>query len=193
MAPWPWFDANAQHALLAHAGWAIGQPLGLARQRPAPLPATIAQQHCGCFVTLELAGQLRGCTGLIESHEPLATILPQLARSTAFADHRFSPLTVEEAPHMHLTISLLGPLQPLPASSSAELAAQLQPGHDGLWLSDGVHSATFLPSVWQQLPMAREFINALLAKGGWYHWPAGMSAWRYYSHSCSAPLAAQWQ
>ena len=193
MAPWPWLDANAQHALLAHAGWAIGQPLGLARQQPAPLPASIANQHCGCFVTLERDGRLRGCIGLIESHEPLAAILPQLARSAAFADHRFAPLQAAEAPQLELTINLLGPRQPLPARDSKELAAQLQPGYDGLWLSDGTHSATFLPTVWQQLPAAAEFISALLAKGGWHHWPAEMHAWRYHSHSFSAPLAAQWR
>lgn len=188
----PWLDHSSERGLLAIAGWAIAEPLGLAEQPPAALPAQLAELQCGCFVTLERGDELRGCIGQVESDEPLATILPELARRAAFGDPRFAPLRKDEVHGLTLTISLLSPRQPLEAGSSLELARQLVPGEDGLWLADAGHGATFLPSVWRHLPDPEQFIAALLRKGGWGHWPRGLRAWRYHSHAFSAPLDQQW-
>ena len=54
------------------------------------------QQRCGCFVTLKLAGQLRGCIGNLEPVGPLGESVMRNAESAAFHDHRFTPLTPEE-------------------------------------------------------------------------------------------------
>ncbi len=135
-----------------------------------------------CFVTLHDAqGELRGCIGTLQAEQPLLSALTLYARAAAFHDPRFLPLAFDELPQLTLSITLLGPLIPLPASGRQELANRLIPDSDGLVLRQGHRSATFLPSVWRQLPTQDQFISALLRKGGWSsdEWPEGIQAWRY--------------
>jgi len=47
-----------------------------------------------------------------------------------------------------------------------DLLAQLRPGVDGLILREGARKGTFLPSVWAQLPDARDFVRELKQKAG---------------------------
>jgi len=42
----------------------------------------------------------------------------------------------------------------------------LRPHVDGVVLSDGMHQATFLPQVWDQLPEPDQFLNHLCQKMG---------------------------
>ncbi|MFC3913209.1 AmmeMemoRadiSam system protein A [Pseudaeromonas sharmana] len=139
------------------------------------------EQPLACFVTLHLHGELRGCIGCLEPTGPLASSLIRYARAAAFEDPRFPPLRQSELPQCTLSLSLLGPLAPLPAGSRQELTAALTPGVDGLWLISPGHKATFLPAVWHELPGRPEFINQLLRKGGWPAgtWPEKLQAWRY--------------
>jgi hypothetical protein len=51
-------------------------------------------------------------------------------------------------------------------SSEQQLIDQLRPGEDGLIIQDGPHRATFLPSVWHQLPGPEDFIQHLKRKAG---------------------------
>jgi len=43
---------------------------------------------------------------------------------------------------------------------------KIEPGIDGLILESGTHKGTFLPSVWESLPGAKEFIEQLKLKAG---------------------------
>ena len=63
-------------------------------------------------------------------------------------------------------MSILSHPRPVPAASEAELAAALEPDRDGLILGAGRRRALFLPSVWRQLPDARDFVRHLLPKAG---------------------------
>lgn len=137
---------------------------------------------CACFVTLHDAqGELRGCIGTLQAERPLLAAVVFYASAAAFSDPRFPPLSAKELPLITVSITLLGPLTPLVASTRQELASALRPHQDGLVLQAGPHSATFLPAVWRQLPTPEQFISALLRKGGWPHegWPQGIQAWRY--------------
>ncbi len=118
------------------------------------------------FVTLKKAGQLRGCIGNLEPVGPLWQGVRDNAINAALNDYRFSPLTVEELPTVHLDISILSKAQPLSYQAPEELPAKLRPGIDGVILRDGQCSATFLPQVWEQLASAEQFLDHLCLKAG---------------------------
>jgi AmmeMemoRadiSam system protein A len=137
------------------------------------------------FVTLHLDGQLRGCIGSLEAHRPLAEDVAANAFAAAFRDPRFPPVSRAEAARLALEISVLSPAEPMHFRSEADLLAQLRPGIDGLILSDLGRRGTFLPSVWSQLPAARDFLVHLKHKAGLPadHWSATLSVERYTTES----------
>ncbi len=133
------------------------------------------------FVTLTLAGRLRGCIGTILAHRPLAEDVQANARNAAFSDPRFSPLTADEYDRVQIEVSVLTEPEPMRLTSRADALAQLQPGVDGILLSSGGHRATFLPQVWEQLPDPDAFLSALMRKAGLPadHWDARTELERY--------------
>lgn len=118
------------------------------------------------FVTLRLEGELRGCTGTLEPVRPLVCDVSHNAFRSAFGDPRFRPLGPTELPQLAIHIAVLGPLEPLAASSEAALLEALRPGVDGLVLREGSRAATFLPAVWESLPEPRSFLQHLRQKAG---------------------------
>ncbi|MBP8221801.1 MAG: AmmeMemoRadiSam system protein A [Aeromonadaceae bacterium] len=150
---------------------------------------THGQQPLACFVTLHEEGALRGCIGCLEAEQPLAAALVYFAQAAAFSDPRFPPLQETELDLCQLSISLLGPLSPIPASSRQQVLAHLIAHRDGLWLQSPGHRATFLPAVWRELPDADQFLNQLLRKGGWPidSWPSGLSAFCYQTVEFADP------
>lgn len=125
------------------------------------------------FVTLTLAGRLRGCIGSLAGYRPLAQDVQANAIAAAFRDPRFPPLRASEFPRLTLEISVLSTPQPLAYDGPQELIAKLRPGIDGVVLKRGMRRATFLPQVWEQLSEPREFLTHLCAKAGLPH-----DAWR---------------
>jgi len=139
------------------------------------------------FVTLKKNGQLRGCIGSAQAHQPLALDVPQNAFSSAFRDRRFKPLNPEELYGLDLSISVLSPSSPMTISSQDDLLNQLRPGIDGLIIEDGGKRALFLPSVWSQLPRADQFLGHLKAKAGMPadHFSPNFKAWRFIAAEIS--------
>lgn len=119
------------------------------------------------FVTLHYQGRLRGCMGRLEagSHS-LETDVRRNAHRAAFEDPRFKPLSAVEWPHLEVEVSLLDPPEPLAFVSEAAALANLQPGIDGVIFSWRHYRSTFLPQVWEQLPVAVDFMAALKRKAG---------------------------
>ncbi len=158
---------------------------GLDRSEPEPLPAGPWYESLrtprATFTTLTLVGELRGCRGTIEPRRALVEDVWTNAWSSAYDDPRFPPVTAEEIPQLAISISVLSPLEPIPARSEAELIDALEPGVDGLLLSHGPARATFLPAVWRQLPDPRDFVVQLKHKAGWPRsfWSADLRAFRY--------------
>lgn len=132
---------------------------------PEDVPAPLREPRA-CFVTLEKTGQLRGCIGTLTARRPLIREVAAMAYASAFEDPRFSPVTADEVDALVIAISVLGAPEPLPVSDEADLLAGLRPGDDGLILEDGRHRATFLPSVWEQLPEPADFVRHLKRKAG---------------------------
>ncbi len=118
-----------------------------------------------CFVTLKQDGQLRGCIGNILPVSSLRDAVVRNAQSAALRDPRFIPMRPEELAHTQIEVSLLSPMESIPADSEAAVLAALRPGVDGLLLTGGGRSAVFIPSVWEQLPGKQEFLDHLRAKG----------------------------
>lgn len=139
------------------------------------------RQPRAVFLTLRSAGELRGCTGSLEATCPLAQAVTRAAFRTALHDPRFPAVQVQELGGLEIQLSVLGPLEPLPAASQEELLAALRPGLDGLVLRDGASSGTFLPGVWKTLPAPADFVAELKRKAGLPrdHWSPTLRFQRY--------------
>jgi AmmeMemoRadiSam system protein A len=118
------------------------------------------------FVTLKIAGELRGCIGAIEARRALVADVMEHAHGAAFGDPRFPPLSRREYGQIALHISILSVPRPLRVESEGALLAQLRIGVDGLVLQEGARRATFLPSVWESVSDPSTFVRLLKRKAG---------------------------
>lgn len=143
------------------------------------------QQNRATFVTLEIQGELRGCIGTLEAHQPLVCDVAHNAHAAAFSDPRFYPLSEQEYAGLDIHISILSPAEPVQFSSENDLLAQLRPGVDGLILQDGLNKGTFLPSVWESLPDTKQFLMHLKRKAGLPidYWSDSLQVNRYTTES----------
>jgi hypothetical protein len=188
----PPVDTALGTALLAAARDAVAEALGLLAP---PVPAHPRLQEIGAtFVTLhDAAGHLRGCVGQLQATRPLIDDVRHNALAAAFGDSRFAPLDRSEWRGLHLEVSLLGPLQRLPAAATLDAAAaQLLPAVDGVVLGWRGRRSTLLPQVWQQLPDARRFLVALMRKAGLGTevWSPEIELWRYRVTAFEEPVHA---
>ncbi|PLS29875.1 AmmeMemoRadiSam system protein B [Bifidobacterium parmae] len=191
-------DESRGDVLLRLARAAIRAHLGLddeSPQSPDSVESIIAShpwldEPGASFVTLTEGGELRGCIGTLEAHQPLGRDVAEHAVDAASRDPRFLPVAAEEYPLLDVEVSILSQPEPIlvvtpewrrgddgrmtavpsehPVRSRNELERALRPGRDGLILAerDGRRRATFLPQVWEQLPNPHEFVAHLLAKAG---------------------------
>lgn len=134
--------------------------------RESSIPSEALLEARACFVTLTLAGQLRGCIGHITPTQRLYLDVVDNAVSSAFEDRRFSPLTSKDLEQVEIEISVLTLPKPLFFSSQEDLLAKLRPGVDGIILKYGRNQATFLPQVWDELSKKEEFLSQLCLKAG---------------------------
>lgn len=151
-------------AVLTLARSAIAEQLGLGRLET--LEDRSLDQPRASFVTLKQEDRLRGCVGSVHRTRALRDDVRVNAVAAAFRDPRFPPLEARELPQVSLEVSLLSAEERLEVDSEAQLIARLRPGIDGLILEYGLHRATLLPQVWQQLPDPREFLATLRHKAG---------------------------
>lgn len=165
--------------------------LGLEHQRPLEVNAgdydEALRQPRATFVTLNLAGRLRGCIGTLEARLPLVEDVALHAFGAAFQDPRFPPVRADELEHLDYHVSVLTPNEPMAIRHESDLLAQLVPGEDGLVIEQGGRRATFLPSVWSTLPEPRDFLAHLKYKAGIRDGdPGPLKAWRYHTESFGA-------
>ena len=124
------------------------------------------RQNGASFVTLTLAGELRGCIGSLEAHRPLLEDVRWNAVAAAFRDPRFAPLDEAEFARIRVEVSVLSTAEPLQFESEEHALVQLNPGLDGLILEFGRHRSTFLPQVWETLTEPASFLAHLKRKAG---------------------------
>jgi MEMO1 family protein len=136
------------------------------RPLPESLPKTL-QTPCGAFVTLKIDNRLRGCIGHIVGRKPLAETVQEMAIAAAMEDPRFSRLTKEEWPKVHIEISVMSPLR------QVSNASNVQPGRHGLYLRKGWRSGLLLPQVaseygWDRITFLEQTCRkAGLSKDAW--------------------------
>jgi AmmeMemoRadiSam system protein A len=118
------------------------------------------------FVTLTIAGELRGCIGALEPYQPLVEDVREHAVAAALEDPRFRPVSPDELDRIEIEVSRLTLPRDLEYSDSKDLLTRLRPHIDGVILRDGYHRATFLPQVWEKLPDKAEFLDNLCYKMG---------------------------
>ena len=141
------------------------------------------------FITLTKYDTLRGCTGSLEAKVPLAADVADNAYHTAFKDYRFSPLEFSELADLRIEVTVLSPQTEIMVDSERDLLESLIPHEDGLVIDDGLHRATFLPKVWEQVPEPRRFVMELKRKAGLpdEYWSNAMRAFRYHTESFAEP------
>lgn len=93
------------------------------------------------FVTLEKQAKLRGCIGYTQAVRPLYRTVAECAVKAATQDHRFSKVTTEELPDLHIEISVLTPLEEVGSLDEIEV------GRDGLMIVLGNSRGLLLPQV----------------------------------------------
>lgn len=164
------------HRSIQH-GLEHGDPLKVDLQTLTP----VLREPGASFVTLERHGQLRGCIGTLEAHQPLASDVAQNAFQSAFRDPRFPPLSKSELAGLDIHISVLSKPEPMQFSSEVDFIRQLRPGVDGVILAEGWHRGTFLPAVWEDLPEPEDFVRHLKLKAGLPpdYWSNTIKAYRY--------------
>lgn len=101
----------------------------------------LLEQKRGIFVTLKLAGRLRGCIGHILGVEPLKKSLHDMTLAAAFKDPRFPPLTLSEWASAKIHISLL--TEPVAVKSYKDIRL----GTDGIIVTQGWKKGVYLPEV----------------------------------------------
>ena len=165
----------ADAAVVAGLDGNLPQPPDLAVLPP------MLREPSGVFVTLHVSGELNGCVGSVVAREPLAVGAARYSWAAAFEDPRLPRLRWGDYHHLVIEISMLSPLSRIAVGSRAELVAALRPGIDGLYLTGAGRASAFLPSVWERLPDAAEFVRRLQLKAGllpgW--WPPDMKAYRF--------------
>ena len=139
------------------------------------------QEQRACFVTLHINGQLRGCIGSLEAWRPLIEDVAENAYAAAFRDPRFPQLTQAEYSQLEYHISILTPSEPIEFTSEQDLLNKIRPEIDGLILEDKGYRGTFLPSVWESLPTAKQFLSQLKLKAGLPadYWSETIKVYRY--------------
>ncbi len=156
--------------LLELARKTVAQRLGIVYEGSPDLEKTLNdpafEARMGTFVTLTMDKQLRGCIGNLAPDHTVRQGVQENALNAAFNDPRFPALSPDEFEKVRIEISLLTVPVKLEYNNPDELLDSLTPGVDGLIIRKGMHSSTFLPQVWEQLPDKQSFLGHLCLKAG---------------------------
>ena len=135
------FTQEEKEKMIAAARSSIYSYLGLKYDGDNSPVGVLKEKGYGVFVTLNLNGNLRGCIGRFTSPSSLHSTIREMARSAAFDDPRFPPLSKREAPEIEIEVSVLSPLKRIQSIDEFKL------GRDGIYMIKGYNHGTFLPQV----------------------------------------------
>jgi uncharacterized protein len=94
----------------------------------------------GAFTTIYFQNALRGCVGYVLPVASVYRAVAETARSAAFEDARFSPVTLAEAPGIGISLSILSPLKVIKPQ-------EVEIGVHGLVVVQGGRRGLLLPQV----------------------------------------------
>ena len=135
----PEYTQEDRTALLALAHEAILATLENRARRPFT-PSEHLSESRGVFTTVYFNHQLRGCVGYPAPTAPLYRAVIETAQSAAFDDPRFAPVTLSEAQHLRISISILSPVNLIRAEDVVV-------GRHGLIVSHAGQRGLLLPQV----------------------------------------------
>ena len=137
--PKPEYTSEERAALLQLAHDAV---LATLENRPLQpfKPSPHLSELRGAFTTVYSSDKLRGCVGYPMAVMPLYRTIVETARGEAFDDPRFLPVSLEEARHLQISISILSPLSPIQAD-------EVVIGRHGLIISQAGCRGLLLPQV----------------------------------------------
>ncbi|MBI5489001.1 MAG: AmmeMemoRadiSam system protein B [Deltaproteobacteria bacterium] len=128
---------------------------------PAAPESEALRRDGAAFVTLKTNGELRGCIGMVEAHEPLYLCVASVARSAAVEDPRFDPVSTGELGALSYEISVLTPPETVTDPTTVVV------GRDGLIVSRGGRRGLLLPQVPEEQGWNREqFLDGTCRKAG---------------------------
>lgn len=141
------------------------------------------------FVTLKIAGELRGCIGKSRACNPLVADVAENAFAAAFEDDRFAKLPGPDIDALDVEVSVLSEPARLRFSGELDLLRKLVPGTDGVIFEHGAHRGLFLPEVWKALPEPGDFLAQLKIKAGLPadFWSNGITVMRFTTASTLLP------
>jgi len=125
-----------------------------------PISAALKENR-GAFVTLKIAGELRGCIGYIIPVKPLYQTVREVAESAALQDPRFPPVSKDELPLLEYEISALSPVRRIYNVKEIEV------GKHGIIIKKGYYQGLLLPQVAAEYGWDREtFLQHTCRKAG---------------------------
>ena len=119
----------------------IASELNLPVDKYAVSDDPLFKEKRGAFVTLHKQGRLRGCIGYIEAVKSVRDTIDEMAKSAAFSDPRFPPVTRDEFDYLDIEISILSPITELASIDELEI------GKHGLIITKGYNRGLLLPQV----------------------------------------------
>lgn len=128
------------------------------------------------FVSLHIAGELRGCIGHLETNDPLVHTIAECARLACTVDPRFPAVTEAEMDRIDVEISILGHRERV--VSLAEIIV----GQHGLIVEQSGRKGLLLPQVAAEFRWTAErFVEQACLKAGLSRdsWRRGATLWRF--------------
>ena len=95
----------------------------------------------GCFVTVKIDGELRGCIGNFVTDKSLCLLVQEMAAAAATKDPRFYPMKKDDLAGFALEISVISPLQKIDSIEEIEV------GVHGIYLEKNFSRGVLLPQV----------------------------------------------
>ena len=162
-------DPNAQTALLNSARRAIQE--FVTSQTRVVAEADVLQKHPllrvprGIFVTLKIAGNVRGFAGDFVSTEPLLSSTVRLAVDAASSDAN-GPLSAAEWANTKITLTVLDYPQIIEVNDPDEYLTAIKANFDGVILGYQGGQSILLPEAWKNYPEPRTFLGTLCTSVG---------------------------
>ncbi|MGM0371198.1 MAG: AmmeMemoRadiSam system protein A [Halobacteriota archaeon] len=110
---------------------------------PADAVDPVFEVNRGAFVTLEKAGELRGCIGRPTAEQPAIEAIHAAAIGAATEDPRFPPVAESELDPLTVEVSVLTPPEPIEAPDPSAIEV----GRDGLIVGRNGNRGLLLPQV----------------------------------------------
>jgi AmmeMemoRadiSam system protein A len=127
-------------ALLGIARAAVLHRLGVAPAPALPSSGPLAEAR-GAFVTLHVAGALRGCIGMFKPVGTLAETVARMAVAASCEDPRFPAIHPGDIADMEVSVSVLSAVRPVDDPRKVEV------GRHGVVVRRGLYRGTLLPKV----------------------------------------------